>query len=368
MARWLKISILTILIIVAVAALFIVLSLGKIKAAREDVRAKQLQWGAVIRPFAIEKADPFETTKKQFDLLEDLGANAVRANIESNDELNDFIVAEAKKRNIEVVLILEKHDVDYNDSGDFTAEGASFAKPYVERYKGKVNYYQLTNEITGTTFRQPGDSGPTLRNRDGSLFDATRYANVRDFIKGESDMVAKIDPKAKRIISGNSNLVDIFQMIKDDGVKYEIIGWDWYSDLGDNVANKEIDGKAFNYPEFAKSLGKEFWLVEVNRNDGSFEGKEKEQAEYIAKMADNAWSNNVGGFFVHMLTDFQPLHDQGIGHLGLVNLKENANGPWEIGGAKPAFNAYKAKIGKYNFPKGTSLTMWESLSLKLFPN
>lgn len=368
MPKWLKVLILIILILAAVTALAGVLGLGKIKAAREGLRGKEIYWGAVIRPFAIENADPKITTKQEFDLLGKLGAKAVRANIESNPELNDLIVDEAQKRNMQVVLILEEQGVDYDASGDFYQRGYDFAKPYAERYKGKVKYYQLSNEITGTTFRKPEDSGPSLKNRDGLLYDATRYENVRDYIKGQSDAIGEIDARAQRIVSGNYILVDIFKMIVDEGVNFEIIGWDWYSDLGDDIAHRTIEGEDFSYPEFAKSLGKKLWLVEVNREGGSFGGKEKEQADFIAHMAQNAWDNQVPALFVHMLTDFQPLWDESIGHLGLVTLDENKNGPWEIGGLKPAFGSYQDFIAGHRYPKGFQLNFWENLSLRIFPN
>lgn len=311
-------------------------------------------WGVVIRPFALSTPDKpsirIETTYKQideqFDLIKKLGANSIRVGVEKNNKVSDYIIEKAQENDLKVLFGLDE-EINFNNPGeDLYQRGYNFAYSFASRYKGKIQYYQLLNEISGTAVRRNEDEGETLPNRYNLKYDKERYQNLSKYLKGLSDGVKAGDPKAQRLISAHWVLIDIFNYLIADKVNFEIIGWDWYSDMGDDISNRKIDeGGNFNLAEEASKMGKKLWIVEANIEGGSFGDKEKEQADYIKDFALKTYlSGKTEGFFVHTLTDMAADQDKTIGHLGLVKVEKNESGQWEFGQLKSAFLEYQKII------------------------
>ena len=309
--------------------------------------------GATIRPFALSTesvhGDPLTTIDQEMEFLLKLGANSVRFNDEPASGVTAYAVDSAIKNKIKPVLILEPMDapVDFNDNAvDFYSLGYSYAKKMALKFKGKVKYYQLSNEVSGTTAWKAGDSGEQLTNRFNLKYNKNRYVNLRDYLIGMSQGVSEVDPTAKKIISGHWVLVDVIKYLIKDGVDFDIVGWDWYSDMGYDVRNRTTDeGYKLDLAGTIKSWGKEFWLIEVNREGGSFGGKEKEQAEYIQKFATSTLADeDVKGFFVFALTD--NLIDVGnpASSLGLI---KGDRATLNFSEYKPAFMALQKVISQY---------------------
>lgn len=317
-----------------------------------------MRWGALIRPFALETQasramfDVAESIRAQFDLVEQLGLNTVRMSLEANWGLNDTMIDEANRRGLAVVLILEDTAFDglrYNDrTTDFYARGKSLGERAGQRWHGRIRYYQLANEVSGSAARQNGDTGPTLPNRFNLSYDAARYGNVRDYVKGIADGLKATDHAAKRIVTGHWVLVDIFPALIRDGVDFDIIGWDWYSDMGTDPARYRTDeGNALDFPAFADRLGKEFWLAEVNREAGSFDGTEQAQADWLSDLGQTVLSNRqITGAMIHLLPDMaeEVRTNQKTGSLGLVPVRFDQRGFARFTTPKPAFTAYQKLI------------------------
>lgn len=343
--------------LVLISLVLIVKIVGKVrtqKVSKEQTKLleeahKQFQFGVVLRPHALtaetsipEKwADPKEVLDQELAFAKELGVNHLRANLEKEEDLNDYIVKKVAEEGFLLTLILDpEFKADFYKTANYQL-GFKLGKEVATRFKGKVPFYQLANEATGVTIKK---GFPGYKKSD---YDPQKYKVFKDWVKGLSDGVKAGDPEAKRIISANWQGTAVMEMLVEDEVEFEIIGWNWFSDMGD-IFNTEFEGKSHNLPqEVTQKLKKDFWIVENNNQGGSFGKKEKEQARYISDFVKEIRkSPYVKGYFVFTLTDIAESINEAEGNLGLVKVKENSDGTWKFGQKKPAFGTYQKAIKK----------------------
>ena len=92
-----------------------------------------------------------------------------------------------------------------------------------------------------------------------------------------------------------------------------------------------------------KGYGKPIWITEINRRNGSQGNAEKEQAEYLRRVAAQlAADPGIGALFVYELLD-EPYHgsDNGESFYGLVELARDPKDHWQVKRRKPAFDAFQ---------------------------
>ena len=312
-----------------------------------------IHWGAVVRPFALDVAGAPTTWQRgigeQLDLVKAMGGTVVRANIENNAGVMDALINGANERELDVLLILEvAGDNPVLNQNIYKEQlyqlGKDLGREWASRYKGKVKYYQLANEVTGTAAHRPEDTGPTLPNRYDLTFDQNRAERVAEYERGLADGVKQGDKNAQRMITGHWVLVDIIPYLIDHGVKFEIVGWDWYSDMGIDPTHTKVDKQPeLDLPGTMTALGKKFWLAEVNKESGSFKGTESEQAEYLKNVATVVVANSkISGMIVHMLPDMAAEQGKETGELGLIRVNHQTDGTWDFGTPKPAYDDLKA--------------------------
>lgn len=292
------------------------------------IEGRGFMWGATIRPFAISAAGAYQDSdiEQQFRYLVDLFPHnaCARANIETNMQVNDSIVAYKQKYGTSLYFILEEIK-DFNQNIDYKKSAADLAQKIVARYKGKVEYYQLSNELSGVMYSPPEEQTEKLDGGYGLSISKTRYEHVRDYTVELSRQIRALDPDAKIIISGHWVLIKPVMQLVQDGVQADIIGWNWGSGNSDQPAIKNIDnyGK-MDIPQMAHDAGKDFWIVEANYDNGSANGQESQQGAYIRTLAQNSYNNkNVGGYFHFILTD--AMEDGPVGQLGLVTIKKESD-------------------------------------------
>lgn len=284
-------------------------------------------WGATLRPYALTREGETlnqDDLEQQFKFIKDLFPNnpCIRVNIEKDTKTNDLVVELAQKYNVKLYFVLE--DIkDFNQKTDYQKEALNFLEQIIPRYKGKVAYYQLSNELSGVVFSKPEDKGEKIDAGYGLSMDKNRYDNTYIYVKTMSDYIRQHDPEAQIIISGHWVLINPILKFINDGVDVDIVGWNWGSGLSNEPGVKLIDQYGeMNLPEIVADLGKEFWIVEANRDDGSMYGKDKEQADYIKMLSQKAYSNpKVKGYFHFLLTD--TVETGTVGQLGLIKIKNN---------------------------------------------
>lgn len=300
-------------------------------------------YGVNIRIYGMNKAyAPYNRDNliAQLNWALQLGAVDVRSNAEDNLKDTDDFVNLAIERGLNPMLIIEPFLNDFFNQATYN-QGYNYAKTIAQRYRGKVRYYQLGNEASGVAIK------PTFPGNKKTDYDEGKYAIMMPWLKGLSEGVRDADPVAYRMISANWLGVGVMDRLVEDNVQFDLIGWNWYSDMGTDLI-KEVDGQEFSIPEYLKKYTKEFWVVELNRQGGTLDGNEQAQADYLKTFITNAVShNNLGGVFVFPLTDLCPDIGHSLGHMGIIRLQKFADQSCAENGKKPAFDVIKDLFAKF---------------------
>ena len=221
-----------------------------------------------------------------------------------------------------------------------------FARSVVDRYKGRISHWELSNELDDYALIRKGDVTRAGKrwdwgDPDGSHpddFEELRYQRAKAEIIGLGDGVRAADPSARTIVdtAGWLHYGFIERLTVEDHVPFDILSWHWYSEMGDMT---RVQG-SLDLVKYLQRFGKPLWLTEVGRRGGSAGGGDLELADYmnhdLAKLAANP---GVGALFVYELLDEPYFGEGGESHYGLVTLGRGPLGNWVVTGRKPAFGA-----------------------------
>lgn len=340
-----KSFLLTLLVILAVAGLAVSGYFGFQAWFNQDA----FMWGVNIRPHAIGDWT-IKNWGKQMDLATALGINATRVTWQHDGYYkgreNPFAFGDAlydslKENGIKMVLVIEPDPrggiTDYYKAG--YDDGFSIAK----HYKGKIKYYQMMNEGGAQSIKSP-----TANGQDASQYDEAKYAVVRDYMKGLSAGISKADGGAKKIISTSWTHTGYLDKIVQDGIKFDMIGLDWYDWMGP-IQDKKMDNGTMLVDKL-KSYKKQLVFMEVNAVPNKTVVNETKQADFISKTAEWAWANKsyVKGFFVLELVDNVNNDAANAESFGIVAASKDGKNKFSLGLPRPAYTAYQAIIKKYS--------------------
>ncbi len=339
------------------------------RTAIPKIAGSDFIWGVQGGAYQLNnKIDTFhpENVDKQIKLTQDLGANLIRANLEISvskspfkitlqETSNDSLFTKISQANLQTLMVIDPDIPSIPTGVDLESEGYKLGTYAATRYKGKVKYYQIANEVSGTIVRPPEYSGAVFDGENGIQYSKERYDKVLSFVKGMSRGIRENDPQAKIALCGHWILYDIFGKLIEDGADFDIIGWSWYSPDGIDVTKREYNwGDYMNLAEKLSQYKKELWIVESNSDHGSyFDGKisssqgKIRQAEFISEFAKNIYdSGYFKAYIVFMLLDNPIAEEAGNtkdAHWGLVEVKK-VGSENKIIKNKPAFNAYRDTI------------------------
>jgi hypothetical protein len=308
----------------------------------------RFRWGVQVRPFALNRYSD-ELMEQQLDSARELGVGWIRLDWHNHQDFSwhDRIVTEAGKRGLRVVLILEEIGVPTSDPA-VTAKAKEAAGRIAAHFKGRVRYYQLLNEVSGAALRG-GEFPGTDFSRD---YNQTRYREIRDWVTGAGEGITAVDPEARLIVSGQWTHTAMFDQLIRDGVRFDILGWNWFSDMGDDL-NEPVISESVHQKitllDKLKGFGKELWMTELNHRPGQAGQDEPQQADYIRKVTERIYDYQAfRALFVFELMDQSEVasKDGKPEYYGLVKFSKDSQGDWIIGSRKQAFDAYKQVIAK----------------------
>lgn len=302
------------------------------KSAKPTTPARtNFSWGIAFRPEPFPSAQAnLAILPEQFKVMKELGVSSVRVDYNpSNQALNDEIVKLAKENGLTLVLIIPFGPNDIHTDKDLAANAYKYVSDIVGRYKGQVPIWQLGTEVATVAIRKPD-----LHGADVVDFPDNTYKPVATWLLAATKAAKEADPQARRLVNDQWIHVGFFDKFLKEGGDFEIIGWNWFSDMGDNMENVLIDhntGQKYELMKKLRSFGKEIWLTEINRRNGSADGNEKAQADYIETMANATYANQyISGFVV-----FHLMGEQGYGIVHANDTEE------KIGQPKEAFSRYQ---------------------------
>lgn len=318
-----------------------------------DQKSTSMLWGVHTSIYSFKKG-PETFTQPMLDVqkkyVTDLGVSLLRSNYEiypDSQEANDAMVKFAEESKLKLLLVLEPPLPDLMTQLTYQV-GYDWGKKVASRYKGRVGYYQLTNEVSGVVIK------PSFPGTKESDYDEEKYQKLKVYLQGLSTGIHDGDKNAKRVITANWISTAIIDRMYKDKVPFDIIGWNWFSDMGDDPTHKVLDdGSVLDLPTYFAKYKKPFWITEANQSHGDFDDQTgKKQADYMNALTANiVKSGKVDAFIAFKLFDS---HSEAQGKQtpdtswGFVGQKVDAKTKNYIpGNLKPAYTAYKEIINKY---------------------
>lgn len=112
-------------------------------------------------------------------------------------------------------------------------------------------------------------------------YEESRYRKAKAEIQGLYEGVKAADPGTTTVVDTGGWLHYGFveRLVNEDHVPFDILAWHWYSAMGDMT---HVQGKLDLVARLA-GYGKPLWITEINRQGGSMNGGEREQADYVGK-------------------------------------------------------------------------------------
>jgi hypothetical protein len=296
-------------------------------------------WGASILVFPFPEKNT-EFLPEQFRLAQELGLSTVRVDYTvGNDALNRQVIDLASKYKMQLVFIIPFGPNDIFSDSKLSDNAYNYVKDIVSKYKGQVPVWQLATEVASVAIVDGGHYGV-----DKVDYPEAKYQAVSTWLKSATKAVKDADPSARRMINDQWVHVGFFERFIKDGGDFDILGWNWFSDMGtdwnDPVINAKT-GQRYKLMDKLKSFKRDIWITEVNRRLGSSGGNEKAQADYIQTMADKAYAEPaIKALLVFNLVEDQKAPEAERGY-GLVNVNQQT---WWVGGLKQAFGRYQSII------------------------
>lgn len=304
--------------------------------------SKSFAWGVTLLTFPFPTYRP-EFTTVQMTEADKLGLNYIRVDYApSNPAATDLAVDESIKNGIKVVLVIPFGPKDIFTNKNLEADTRTYVGDIVKRYKGKVAVYQLATEVASVALR----NNASLHGIDIKDYPADSLNAVTTWVKVGAETVKATDPSAKRLVNDQWVHTAFFDNYFAKGGELDILGWNWFSDMGTTMDTVTLDAKknqTYALMEKLKGYNKPIWLTEVSRRLGSQGGNEKAQAEYLTTMANYAKSqSHIKGFFVYNLLEDQVAPEKERGY-SLITAADQNNAQ-KVTGHKAAYDTYQKII------------------------
>jgi len=336
-----------------------------------NVNGEDFVWGVNTSCYQIDGYQE-KTADKQINLINDLKINTVRMFLERkinlepfeviyDEKSNDSFVDKLLENNKDIVMIIDGDIINSAAIAGFdqVSAGYQMGKYAASRYKGKIKYYQIANEVTGTSIK-PSDSnfnGPTFKGDYNVEYSLERYRSLLGWLTGLQKGIRESDDQAKIVISGHWHLYFIIDKLIKDGIDPDVIGWAWYSDDGEDITKRDLgEGKTFDLSKKLNEFNRDVWIIELNSTKGSYNDDKKKndedyQSNFLKKMIPNLiGTDRIKGIFIYTLFDtpvFADGRDESESHWGLVEVSKGRAGE-VIFKTKKGFNTYRALIEKYS--------------------
>ena len=292
------------------------------KLSNKILTKDDFRWGINVNLTPTDEQN-ITSANQVLDLAKDLGADIIRVGGPVYD-VNYFpflgqAIDSAREKGLEVELIIG-HDNKIIDGPDPELAGYKLGKQIAQQFKGKIEYYQLGNELA-TYALKPSWGGDYADN-----YIDDKMEKSLAWLKGISEAIHEVDPDAQRVATGHSVMYYFWQEAINRNIGFEVIGWDWHGDILPIVSiNKfEVDKKPYDLVGKLSSMGKKLWIQESGAN-GALVGYDN-AAQYLANYAQEIYlTPQFDGFFGFTLTD--EIHQAGEKgwNKGLVALQKDAS-------------------------------------------
>lgn len=241
------------------------------------------------------------------------------------ERLNE-LVEKAVLKDIEILPILPRFLFKLGDDPSKAFDiGKKLGVFFTTKFKGKFKYIELPNEMDARILNRIDKyngsdgvpNGSKISHFTGDYSKIFRKSGMDSGLEGLSKYlhglhlgIKSVDPNIKTIISSSGWLhYKFFQALyhEDTHPNFpDIIGWHWYSDMGDlnyakDVSNTSVLDKLEKYE-------KDIWITEINRRHGTYNlnesNVENEYINWLVRNLDQVLNrDSVKAFFIYELFD-----------------------------------------------------------------
>lgn len=233
------------------------------------------------------------TPAKQIKMLMDRGMTWYRLNIQtmadgtaSASTLLESLQAAATSGGVKILPMLYLRTLDYSDSeAESYQKGKTLGANFAAKYGKYFTYYNLGNDL---------ELPLLLTNTTGqsqSHYNRAKFNVVAAYLKGMDVGIKSKDTDAKTMITAGWLHYGFLRMCEWYGVKYDIVAYNWYSDMESAAA------KYPNIPDITLKLSalfptKPIWFTEFNfRYKTGSTTNEADQNAFVTKFIAKCKAN-----------------------------------------------------------------------------
>ena len=310
-------------------------------------------WGINGHPLT-QKDYGVSTWNDQIALLKDLNIDCYRIDAQLSDdgliknELNyHAFVNKLVENKISPFVVLSVGGIKTGSEEDVFEASFNQGKRFGTYYTNNIQVIEVGNEFDNKILK--GSYDGTKESHYDLVKAAALMAQLNGFISG----LKSVKPDIKVSLSVGWVHYHYLQLLKDNKVDYDIIGYHWYSNMG-NISSVKGYGNVLQ--TVADRFKKPIWITEFNFRNGTLDDKHSAQKAYIENSGLDIIKNpKVSGFFIYELLDepsFQ-LKNPTESYYGLAS---NTNGTIS---KKSAYYSYKNLIENHSDKSSCANILWK---------
>jgi hypothetical protein len=230
---------------------------------------------------------------RQIQLLKDMGMNWYRINVTTMSdgsitvpELFNPLLTAAAAGNVHLLPMLYPRTLSYSVSESTSYQagklvGANFAAKYGQHF----TYYELGNDL---------DLKALLPNTTGASqvdYDQAKFKIMAAYLKGMDEGIKSKDAGAKTIISAGWLHYGFLRMLDTYGVKYDVVGYKWYSEMESIAPNPPNDIPDITVKLSSLFPGKPIWFVEANSRYKAVSTYETDENTFLSRFITKCKNN-----------------------------------------------------------------------------
>jgi hypothetical protein len=267
--------------------------------------------------------DPYLATSptKQIQILKDRGMAWYRLNVQtksdgtaSSSSLLEALQAAATSGGVKILPMLYLRTLDYSKSQAESYQlGKTLGGNFAAKYGKYFTYYNLGNDLE-LPLLYANKSGQSQNDYNRAKFNV-----VAAYLKGMDAGIKAKDSDAKTMISAGWLHYAFLRMCDWYGVKFDIVGYNWYSDMEAPAAKSP-----YYIPDITKKLSslfptKPIWFTEFNyRYKAGSTTNESDQNAFVTKFIAKCKANpQVKVAIVYQLFD-EPYKDGNEKTYGII--------------------------------------------------
>lgn len=259
----------------------------------------------------------------QMNLLKKLGMSTYRfdvlcrrdnGKVQTDVRLYDALIKAAKDANVILLPMLYPRDLELTLSRtEAYARGRTLAKKFAANYKDDFDYYNIGNELDTKCLLSPLYSGTKP-----SHYDAKKFAVISYYLHGMHDGIKEQDPTAKTVINTTWMHYEYLKMLERDGVKFDIVGYQWYDD------HERLAVTNHNITDITKFLSSKFnkpiWFTEVGFRNRDGKKSQADQKAFFDSFTKKCRANpQVKTAMIYELFNEPEKQHPIESHYGIIN-------------------------------------------------